>query len=339
MEKAIAPAATVPSGHMRAFVDALEHLGFDRALLMSAARVEAATLADPDAMVQTSAIGDILCSADDQRRMPNLGLRIACEIPVGAFPLIDYLVVTSENVGEGVHALARYLAIAGAQVSITLREDETPIQIAMEGSPFNVEYMASLIICHLRRETAGRFVPDFVSFTHMPNDTAEFEQLLQCPVRISASWSGVAVARSSWNAPLLRRDPVLRRLLHRQAEEIRSSAPNGEDVVSQARRALIARTGADMSIDRIAADLNTTPRTLQRRLGCAGESYDRLRTSVLRETAQRCLTSDQLSIGEIAYFLGYSEPGAFHRAFKRWTGSTPQTYRASHRGEREKDPE
>jgi AraC-like DNA-binding protein len=68
-------------------------------------------------------------------------------------------------------------------------------------------------------------------------------------------------------------------------------------------------------------------RTLQRRLSQQGLSYQRVLDRVRRETAEKSIADSALSIGEIAYLVGYSEPAAFHRAFRRWTGTTPQTYR------------
>jgi AraC-like DNA-binding protein len=68
-------------------------------------------------------------------------------------------------------------------------------------------------------------------------------------------------------------------------------------------------------------------RTLQRRLSAAGLSYQELLDVVRRETAEKCMMDSSLSIGEVAYLVGYSEPAAFHRAFKRWTGITPQAFR------------
>jgi AraC-like DNA-binding protein len=71
----------------------------------------------------------------------------------------------------------------------------------------------------------------------------------------------------------------------------------------------------------------TTSRTLQRRLAVAGVSYQDLVESTRREAAERYLANLSLSITEVAYLLGYSEPSALHRAFKRWNRMTPQAFR------------
>jgi AraC-like DNA-binding protein len=86
-------------------------------------------------------------------------------------------------------------------------------------------------------------------------------------------------------------------------------------------------TKGQTEIEVIARDLGTSPRTLQRRLSSAGLSYQELLDNVRRDTAERFIGNSTLSIGEIAYLLGYSEPAAFHRAFKRWHEVTPQAFR------------
>jgi AraC-like DNA-binding protein len=80
-------------------------------------------------------------------------------------------------------------------------------------------------------------------------------------------------------------------------------------------------------MQRVARDLGTSRRTLQRRLADAGASYQGLLDETRREAAERYLTESSLSIAEVAYLLGYSEPSAFHRAFKRWFGRSPQGFR------------
>ena len=86
-------------------------------------------------------------------------------------------------------------------------------------------------------------------------------------------------------------------------------------------------TSGEMRIDVVARRLATTPRTLQRRLARAGTSFDALCDDARKQAARTYLADTTLTIAEVTYLLGYSEPSAFHRAFRRWHGTTPQAFR------------
>ena len=104
--------------------------------------------------------------------------------------------------------------------------------------------------------------------------------------------------------------------------------PAGDDVTLEIRRAIMSRIPqGETEIQSVARSLATSARSLQRRLSAAGTSYQELLDSTRREAATGYLQDRRLSIGEVAYLLGYSEPPAFHRAFKRWNGITPQEFR------------
>ena len=125
-----------------------------------------------------------------------------------------------------------------------------------------------------------------------------------------------------------RRDPVLRTFLEGQADAILANMPARTGVAVDVRRALASRIGADGTrMSAIARHLGISERTLQRRLADDGVSYQELVEEVRRAAAGRYLDESALAIGEIAYLLGYSEPAAFHRAFKRWYGTTPEQFR------------
>jgi len=81
----------------------------------------------------------------------------------------------------------------------------------------------------------------------------------------------------------------------------------------------------------IARQLGMSERTLHRRLAEDGASYQELLEEVRKAAASRYLDESPLAISEIAYLLGYSEPAAFHRAFKRWYATTPEHFRTRSR--------
>jgi len=327
-------AITVPSAQLRALVEALERLGHDVPSLLAAAGLAPGDLADPDARASCEAYGAIVEAARRAKPLKNLALRLAAETPIGSYPLLDYLILTSDSVGEGLRQLSRYFRIIGSPGVYEIREDEDPVRLVVHGGadPFGHEYGLSLCALHLREETEGRFVPVHVSFTHQPEDVSEFERLLGCPVRAGASWDGIAIARDVWGLPLRRRDPILRGVLEKQADDVAAREAGSGQATVEVRRVLASRlVGGDTSIAGVARHLATTARTLQRRLSAEGESYQRVLTRLRREVAEQQIAGSTLSIAEVAYLAGYSEPAAFHRAFRRWSGTTPQAFRQRHR--------
>jgi AraC-like DNA-binding protein len=245
------------------------------------------------------------------------------ETPLGAYPPLEHLIVTSGSVGEGMHRFAQHAQLAGAPLRIEIFEDETPIRVVMESAPFSV----FLTVLHLRREAAGTLRPEYVSLREAPDDIAAAEEALACPVRIG-SWSGFALSREAWRLPMRRRDPVLQGVLERHAAEVLARLPQRTDVVSELRRTLATRIArGDVRLATVARALGSSVRTLQRRLEEAGSSYQEVLEQARCDAAERHLGETALSIAEISWLVGYSEPSAFQRAFKRWRGQSPRSFR------------
>lgn len=86
---------------------------------------------------------------------------------------------------------------------------------------------------------------------------------------------------------------------------------------------------AATSMEEIAAEMHMTSRTLRRKLGDEGTSFQELKDGVRRDAAIHYLSQPALPISQISRQLGFSEPAAFTRAFKQWTGVSPGFYRRS----------
>ena len=325
---------TMPASDVRALADALARLGYDVEALLAADGRRRPDLDDPDGRVPCEAYGALVSRAQRERFIPNLALRLALETPIGAFPLLDYLVVTSDRVGDGIRQLARYFRLVESPVGLEVREEADPIELRMTAPAegFSAEFSASLIVLHLREETNGLFAPARVSFSHHPDDPGELGRVLGCPIEPGASWNGLRITKEAWALPLRRRDSVLRGVLERQADGAIARIRPGGMVADDVRRVLASRLArGDTRIAGTARQLATSPRTLQRRLAAEGLSHQELLDATRREAAQRQLEDSTLSINELSYLLGYSEPAAFHRAFRRWFGVTPQAFRRGSR--------
>jgi len=332
--RASAPAApTLPAGCVRPLVEALERMGVDVDALLFDVGLARDQLVDPDARVDCAACGQLLAAATRRSTTGSLGLRMAAATPVGAYPLVDYLVLSSATLGAGLTRLARYFRLIGAPTALAIEEDAAAFRVVLRpGDAFNNEYGVALPILHLKRETQGRARIESVSFSHRPQDPAEFEAAFGCPVHVGAAWTGFVLSRGTWELPMRRHDPVLLGVLERHAEDVMSRLPADDNVLGQLRRALTTEIADGRAeIGAVARRLATTPRTLQRRLAEEGTTFQEQVDQVRREAAERHLGESVLSIAEISFVLGYSEPAAFHRAFRRWHRTTPQAYRLASR--------
>lgn len=113
-----------------------------------------------------------------------------------------------------------------------------------------------------------------------------------------------------------------------------ASAPDSVTAVSQAVATQLE--DGDVRVDRIAALLSLSSRTLQRRLAEQGTTFQEVVDRVRATRAKFYLVDEGLTIREIARRLGFSGAPTFHRAFKKWTGNTPERFRAQH-GKRDGD--
>jgi AraC-like DNA-binding protein len=309
---------------------ALERLGYDIDSLLAPFGLTRTELDDPDGRLPARVCAEIFSAIQRERRVKHLALRIAAETPIGAYPLLDYLVSSAESVGEGLKQLARYLDLVNPTVRLVFREEEDPIRVLVEGSidPFTVELTVSLSVLRVSRESGDQLQLARVCFRHELEDVSAFRGALHCEVETRSTWSGFALTREAWQLPLRRRDPLLRNWLERKAEQILARQAGQEGVALEVRRLLAGAAGGDdASMEGAARRLGMSPRTLQRRLSQEGTSFNALREEVRKETAETFLADRTLSVGEVAFLLGFSEPGAFHRAFKRWHNTTPEAFR------------
>jgi AraC-like DNA-binding protein len=311
-------------------MQAFGRLGYDVKVLLASAGVREADLNDRDSRVPCEALAAMIAFARQERFTPNLGLELARVTPIGAYPLLDYLVATSDTVGEGVRQLSHYYGLVGNPVTFGIEESADEIRIEMPAAAphFGVEFCASLMILHFRGETNGRFRATDVNFLQKVDDARAMESVLDCAVHCAAGWNGIRASRGAWNESLRRRDTALRELLEAQANQIGAPVTRRSGLAEEVRQVLAARLGCgDMGIDAVARKFAMSPRTLQRRLAGEGASYQELRETARKEIAGRFLRESLLSIAEVAYLAGYSEPAQFHRAFKRWYGKTPEVFR------------
>src|SRR5215470_4360534 len=135
------PKVSYPASDVRAMIDSLARLGYDTPPLLTAAGLRRDTLDDPDARIACEVCGKLFETALRTRWMPNLMLRLAENTPLGAFPLLDYLIVTSDTVGAGLLQLGRYFRLISNGIDFVFHTGDDPIRVELVGNvPMGIEF-------------------------------------------------------------------------------------------------------------------------------------------------------------------------------------------------------
>ncbi|MBY8852635.1 AraC family transcriptional regulator, partial [Saccharothrix sp. MB29] len=157
-----------------------------------------------------------------------------------------------------------------------------------------------------------------------PPHGAEYHLIFGAPLRFGAPTTTLTFDTRFLRMPVVQDEAALRRFLRNSPAELLSRRDYGADASSQVRRML---GGGVVGLDNVAARLGVSAPTLRRRLTAEGTSFREVREQLLRDQAVASLVRGGESVEELALRLGFSEASAFHRAFKRWTGTSPGTYR------------
>jgi AraC-like DNA-binding protein len=314
-----------------------ERYGLRAPDLLAAAGIAAETAADPEGRATHGQVRNLWREAASRSGDPDFGLHMAEWLqPEDHIGLLAYACRSSPTLGESYRRVTRYFALLHQQVTVSLIEAGAEVHLTahpnQELGPqlrHPPECMLATLLLHGRRGLGQDLRPLLVRFAHQaPADTTEHARIFGAPVRFGAEVHEMVLPRAVLDQPLHNGDARLAALLDRQAEaQLAQLTPPGGlmDAVHAAVAALLEQ--GEPALDRVAARVHRSARSLQRHLLEEGTSFRGVVDQVRRDLALRHLAEQRLAIGEIAFLLGFSEVSAFHRAFRRWTGRTPASYR------------
>ncbi|HEY8209112.1 MAG TPA: AraC family transcriptional regulator [Myxococcaceae bacterium] len=328
---------TVLSVSTRALLLACERLNIPTGGLLEKVGLDAASVADPDARLSASRVSALWTEIYRITSDPDLALHAAESVPFGAYKVFDYVALGSSTVGDGLTQIARYFPLVNDRARFEFDAAEDPISFELffngiENPPRPyVEYTFAATVARSRKRWEYDWPLAGVDFAYPPPpSTAEHARIFGCKVRFSAPTNRLLVARETWDAPVRGLEAPLAAVMRELAMDRLKQLPRPETFAGEAMVTIEAALAkGECDIQRVARRLGVTPRTLQRNLAGEGTSFADLVDRVRRAAAQHYLAQPDVSLGEISFVLGFSQPSAFNRAFKRWTRTTPQAYRVS----------
>ena len=308
--------------------------------LLRAAALDPERLVDPDAYLPRSQEMRLWDEAVRLTGDWDFGLHLAewvARFPLDHFDALAFAVRSSPTLGEHYRLTGRYIRLIHEGVYLSLEEDGDVARLVHGHSPEQigprqpVEGMLGLLLLHGRLGVGEEFAPRAVCFAHArPARVSEQERVFQAPVHYGCPRNELVLDRALLERPQRHADQRLLLIVDRQLGSLLSGLPESRRFRGEVTRCMMDELPErEPVVASIALKLHMSVRSLQRRLQIEGTSFAEVLSDLRRDRALHYLKDRRLSIGEVAFLLGFRDVTAFHRAFKRWTGSTPATYRSS----------
>ncbi len=311
--------------------------GVPVAELCEAAGIDADLLSRPDEKIEGRQSQRLWRKAEEALGDPDLGLHLGEQTHPSVLGLVGFVMLSCGRLGEALEKLIRYTNLLTDGVRGQIRRERTvaTFEIAVTQDKANflresprqqLESSFSTIVTVARALTGKNLPIQEVGFVHAsPPRVTEHARIFAAPVRFSQSANRIVFAAEALDFPILLANRDLLPMFESQAEQ-RLTAQ--DSVASRVQREIARQLrGEAPNIGSIARALGIGERSLQRELATEQTSFRQLLDDARRELALSHLRNDKVSVAEIAFLLGFSEPSAFHRSFKRWTGQTPHAYR------------
>ncbi len=309
----------------------------DQAALMRSIGIDPDAPADPSLMVEAATYYDFLEALAGVEQNPHTiplraGAAMRCN-DYGAFGLAWKAAPNLQGSFLRAERYARVLtSVSTYEVEPT--ENGAYMHLHREGDRrlgMRISNEASIAsVTSISREVCTQFFnPIAVYFKHQPPaTTAAHEAYFGCPVHWNSDRDALHVSRETLQIPNRVGDLGIAKFFDTHLEEELSKLAE-DDALDQRVRLHVSKTLSEgvPAISDIARNFGMSGRTLQRKLSGQGHSFQTLVEDARRQLAERLLQQTNYSLSEVAFMTGYSEQSAFNRAFKRWAGQTPRSYR------------
>ena len=318
-------------------VDSLESYGLDYRAIIAEAGFDADKDYDPSERVSSLKYKKLWELSVKYSGDPCFGLTYAAYIQPSALHGLGLSWIASHSLKDGLDRLIRFQKILATDMVLELTETNTAYcirdAVGQKNDPFQFPDAAfdGLIatVYKICRIMLGPHIkPVRVSFEHPePQCTEKFEQFFGIPASFNSSETAIEFDKATCEHPASSANPELTRINDQIVIDYLNQFEQ-DDIVTQTRKYIIDHlpSGAPRQA-LIASDLNMSLRNYQRKLTDAGTSYTHVLNQLRHEMACQYLQSPKHPVTSISYFLGFSDPSNFSRAFKRWSGQSPYHFR------------
>ncbi len=331
--------ATIGTHYILSSLGGLKAQGRDTKLILQKAGIAEHRLSNPKARFHVDAVARLYAGIAYELNDEFMGFANET-LKVGTFALMAEWVSRSRSLEELLRKGIRFYNQITSALCMSLEIKDEHVYITTEFSypeldfeHFYIEYWH--VIWHRFASwyigKPIKLIAAYINYT--PIDQAEFELLYRCPTNQKSKFNRLVFHKKYLQEPLVKTQRELETFLNRAPIDLLTIP--GEDTSLSARINQLIEPRNLSELDKlilpnsreISTQLNISEQTLRRKLGLEGTSYQQLKDELRHNLANKLLNSNRLSIAEISDFLNFSEPRAFSRAYKQWSGLSPKEYK------------
>jgi AraC-like DNA-binding protein len=295
-------------------------------------------IADPNLRIPLASAYDLLEAVDDALADDAFWpLRFTREAGVELMDAVGFLMMTSNTFGEGLEKMRAYMRVwnDGEHYGLEVRGDALHLTYTGYGKRRRAhDLLAEIFVIDVVTNGEAMFAGQYpaplgVGFRHAARGpVATYASALGVRPRFGAPIDEVVLPKAALALEMPHANAEMNAYFERHARALSAAIPEEPSWAGRIR-ALVAEhlIGGPPTLAVIATRMRMSPRTLQRKLRIESVSFQAIVDEVRRERALSYVEA-HLATDEVAYLLGYSEASAFHRAFRRWTGTSPDRFRA-----------
>lgn len=335
---------TVSAGYAKALFQFAVGRGVDAGLLSAKAGLGERELRDPDARIPFRHFAALMRAAKALSGDPALALHFGAETRFADMSIVGLIAQASATMGEAFEQANRYSRLvvevdgdrAGPRFSIIRRQDGVWIEdrrLNPNDFPELTESTWARFIGDVARSLNGRRFVRAVHVTHpRPSHGAAYREVLNAPVVFSSTWNALRIDANWLDIPLMPASRYVFGVFSEKAEALMTQLLAAETVRGRIEAMIlpILHTGA-FGMRQIARTMGVSRPTLYRQLRREGVSFEAVVDAIRHRMARHYLEGGRVSVAETAYLTGFSDAGAFSRAYKRWTGRPPGQRRVTGR--------
>jgi AraC-like DNA-binding protein len=310
-------------------------LGIDRETCLLGTDITQEQLSDGDALItraqEMRLIENLILALPDE---PALGFRFGLQYNVSTFGVWGFAIRTSRTLREAANLALRYLPLSTAYCNIDCLEEGGHLVFIFD--PGNIPSPIRQFLLERDMATALNLLKELslsgITFSKIEfqGDPPEYTVLLEQTFGIKPSFNcqrnATFVSIQEADQLLPTYDAKLVRLMQEQcSHQLAHRQQTG--VTGQVRKQLLGDLGLVATLEETASVLAMSPRSLRRKLEQEGTSFKQLVDQERQQIALQLLQGSQMKLDEIAFHLGYTDTASFSRAFRRWKGCSPGSYR------------